>query len=164
VLTIATFKFMNWFDYLMNKNNDFDSGFEYLEHMTDAYIEARGTTLDLAFSNAAKGFVDTAIHMDAVDMVESELITIKANNKFILLHDWLESILLKLYVENKVFRDFDVSISDYSSGFMLKANLMGEPLNIEKHKPKVEIKAITFHLMEINEAINDFTVKFILDL
>ena len=102
--------------------------------------------------------------MDTIDLVDSELITIKANNKFTLLHDWLESILLKLYVEHKVFGTFDVSISGSGSEFILKANLMGESLNIEKHKPKVEIKAITFHLMEINESINGAVVKFILDL
>jgi hypothetical protein len=36
-------------------------GYRFLDHMTDAVIEAYGTTLEEAFENAAKALCDTMI-------------------------------------------------------------------------------------------------------
>jgi SHS2 domain-containing protein len=41
---------------------------------------------------------------------------------------------------------------------------MGEAFDPEKHPSKVGIKAITYHLMEINKENKHVTVKFLLDI
>jgi SHS2 domain-containing protein len=35
------------------------TGFRYLDHMTDAIVEAYGNSLDEAFENSAKGLINT---------------------------------------------------------------------------------------------------------
>ena len=40
--------------------------FRYLDHVTDAIIEAYGSSLDEAFENSAKGLVNTMIDLEQI--------------------------------------------------------------------------------------------------
>ena len=50
-----------------------------------------------------------------------------------------------------------------NKGYKLVATLNGEEIDFEKHHFKVEIKAPTFHLMEIKQD-KQVMMKFLLDL
>ena len=45
-------------------------GYQFLDHMTDAYIEAYGNTTEEAFEFAARAVVDTMISVDNVNSVK----------------------------------------------------------------------------------------------
>jgi len=64
-----------------------------------------------------------------------------------------------------VYSKFEVEkIEKRNSEFALKAKIQGEPYDAKKHKPKVEVKAVTYHQMEIKEHKGGCELKFILDL
>jgi SHS2 domain-containing protein len=59
--------------------------------------------------------------------------------------------------------EFSVKIR-HDNGYSLEGVVRGEKLNLQKHHYKVEIKAVTYHEMEIRQESGSATVKFLLDL
>ena len=59
-------------------------------------------------------------------------------------------------VTRLVLCEFDVSIED----FKIKCKARGEKLDLEKHRPKTEIKAITYHELKVDPDEPSVTVIF----
>jgi SHS2 domain-containing protein len=138
--------------------------YTFLEHTTDALIEAYGTNLDEAFENAARGLVDTMIDIKTVEEKNEEKFVAYAKDLMGLLYNWLELVLVKVTMNGLVFSSFDVKIRKNSRGFEIKGIGIGETLDLKKHKPKTEAKAVTYHLMRINEKKGQVSVRFLIDL
>ncbi len=136
--------------------------YKFLEHMTDAYIEAEGDTLEEAFENAAKGLVDTMIDISRIEVKTRTLISVKGHDLEEVLYNWLEEVLLKLSLDRLALKEFKVRIKKGDT-YELEGEAYGERLDIEKHNYKVEIKAVTYHLMEIR-GDGKYKVRFLLDL
>ena len=73
-------------------------GYQFLDHMTDAYIEAYGNTTEEAFEFAAKAVVDTMISVDNVNSVKEEQIReyIELLVMFLILKLWFLDLLKSL--------------------------------------------------------------------
>lgn len=141
--------------------------FRYLDHMTDAVIEAYGCTLDEAFENSACGLVNTMFDLKRVSPTQEINIQAKGYDIKSLLYDWLEKILLTLLVDNILISVFKVKIYENinkDNGYFLSGIAKGEYLNPKKHHYKVEIKAITYHEMEVIQEKNKVITRFLLDL
>lgn len=142
-------------------------GYHFLDHMTDAVIEAHGETLEEAFENAAKGLNDTMVDLKTVMPNEDLKITAQGHDLYSLLFDWLDKVLLLLVADGIVMSEFSVKIrqhDDNGGGYSLTGIAKGEKLNLDRHHYKVEIKAVTYHEMEIRQEKGKATVKFLLDL
>jgi SHS2 domain-containing protein len=59
---------------------------------------------------------------------------------------------------------FSVKIKQHDSNYLLEGITRGEPLELDRHHYKVEIKAVTYHEMEIREEKDMITTRFLLDL
>jgi SHS2 domain-containing protein len=141
------------------------AGYRVLPHTTDAYIEAYGSTLEEAFSHAARALFDTLCNINSVDESTSEKVQIRGATELTLLYDWLENLLLKFELEGKVYSSFNVtSITRDESGLVLNAILSGELYDKFKHEGKIEVKAVTFHKMEIIPHNSSIVLRFVLDL
>ncbi len=136
--------------------------YRYLEHMTDAFIEVTGNTLNEAFENSGIAVVDTIIDIKSVDDKEDRKIEISANDLKSLLYNWIEEIIILTITDGFVGKTFNVMITK-NDGCRLSAKISGEEINLEKHHFKLEIKAPTYHLMEIREE-KPVLMRFILDL
>jgi SHS2 domain-containing protein len=131
--------------------------------MTDAVIEAYGVTLEEAFENAARGLNDTMIDLKTVTPDKEIGITATGHDLHSLLFDWLDKVMLLLVADGIVMSDFSVKIRQ-NGGYSLEGVAKGEKLNLDKHHYKVEIKAVTYHEMEIKQETGKATVRFLLDL
>ena len=81
-----------------------------------------------------------------------------------LLYNWLEVILIKLTKDAVVFSHFDVKINMVDNKYVLRSLSKGEELDLKKHKPKTEVKAVTYHMMQIKEERGQVSVRFLLDI
>ena len=70
-----------------------------LEHMTDAFIEVTGNTLEEAFENAGISVVDTMIDINLVEEKRHKKIEIIAKDLNNLLYNWLEEIIILTITE-----------------------------------------------------------------
>ncbi len=140
-------------------------GFKFLEHTSDAYIEARGSSLDEAFIYAAKGMFEVitdTIKVDAVVLKEIRDSAIDLENA---LYRWLEDLLILHDSEGLVFRDFDVKIERTGQNeIKILGVAKGEKFDPLKHEVRTEVKAVTYSLMEIRKEDKCWVVRFVLDL
>ena len=143
------------------------SGFRYLDHMTDAIIEAYGDSLEKAFEYSAKGLVNTMFEIENVEPSIKKEIHAEGHDIESLLFDWLDKVMLVLLTENLILSEFQIKsiVQDIRNNhFEFDAVARGERIDMNKHEYKVEIKAVTYHEMEIRKTDGKFIVKFLLDL
>jgi SHS2 domain-containing protein len=138
-------------------------GYRFLDHMTDAVIEAYGETLEEAFEYAAKGVNDTMVELKTVRPDREIRIAAEGHDLYSLLFDWLDKVMLTLLADGIVMSEFLVKIRR-NSGYLLEGVAKGEKLDLDRHRYKVEIKAVTYHEMEIRQEKGKSTVRFLLDL
>ncbi len=136
--------------------------YRYLEHMTDAFIEVTGKTLEEAFENAGIAVVDTMMDIKSIEEKIEKKIEINAKDLNNLLYNWLEEIIILTITEGFAARRFSVQLTKKYE-YNLVANIEGEEIDFKKHHFKLEIKSPTFHLMEIKQE-NPIMMRFLLDL
>ena len=137
-------------------------GYRYLEHITDAFIEITANTLEEAFENAGISVVDTIVDIKSVKEKIEKRMEISGKDLNYLLYNWLEEIIILTITEGFVTKRFSVKL-EKNNGYKLVATLNGEEMDFEKHHFKVEVKAPTFHLMEIKQD-KPVMMRFLLDL
>lgn len=139
--------------------------FEFLEHTADVYVAAYGSSLAEAFENSAIAIFETMTDTKQVRVSGEDRLEVMAQDEENLLYSWLEALLLKFEVDGKLYSRFKVeSINRTSEGFVLKAKMWGEPFNKKRHESRTDVKAVTYHRMEISKSDSGYTVKFILDI
>lgn len=139
-------------------------GYKFLPHTTDAYIEAVGASFESALENAGLALVDTMCYVSTITHKRRDVMTVNGADDLELLYNWLESILLKFELERKVYGKFQISVTREPTSLRLNALAYGESFNREKHGAKVEVKAVTYHRMEVSRQEGLFVLRFILDL
>ena len=134
--------------------------YEYFDVTADIGFKAYGKTLNEAFENA--GLAIFNIISDTSDITPEKEISfkIRSEDEISLLYDYLEELLFYHEIEFMLFCEFHVEIDD---NLQLRATIKGEEINWDKHERKTEIKAITFHKMDVVKT-NDFKVQAIVDL
>jgi SHS2 domain-containing protein len=130
--------------------------YEQLEHTADVMIKAHGRTLEECYGNAAYALFDTMV--DASTIVPTEEIDIQqeGHDHESLLYNFLSEFLFVHDTTRLVLCEFDVTIEDLK--IVCKAR--GERLDLEKHRPKTEIKAITYHELRVDPEEPAVTVIF----
>ncbi|MGD0549195.1 MAG: archease, partial [Candidatus Bathyarchaeia archaeon] len=102
----------------------------------------------------------TAIERSFVDRFE-----VTSHDEISLLHDWLEQLLLKFDLEGKVYSIFHVEKIEAQNGNLsLIAEAQGGLFERGRHPAKVEIKAVTYHRMEVRPTRKGYVARYILDL
>jgi SHS2 domain-containing protein len=136
--------------------------YKLLEHATDAFIEVTASNLKEAFIQAGNSVVETTIDRSTVKENEKKKISVIGKEIQYLLFDWLEEVIYQLITEGFAIHRFELDIKK-NKEYKLEATAFGEPIDLQKHHFKVEIKAPTFHLMEISEG-KEVKMRFLLDL
>jgi len=131
--------------------------------MTDAVIEAFGSTLEETFENAAKALNDTMVDLKTVAHASEVKIHASGDDLCSLLFDWLDKVMLLLVADGYVMSEFAVKIT-HNGGYSLEGVAKGEKLDLTRHRYKVEIKAVTYHEMQISQTNSGVTARFLLDL
>lgn len=119
--------------------------YDLIEHTADVGIKAYGKNISEAFENAAKGMFDIITDNSKIDSVGQYDIQLEAPDLEQLLVDWLSELLFLNSAKNLVFGTFKVKINENH----LSAQIFGEKFDKSKHKMGVEIKAVTYHMLEV---------------
>ena len=120
--------------------------YEYFEATADMGIRAYGKDMNEAFENAGLAVFNIISDTSTIDAVREIEFEVSSEDDVSLLYDYLEELLFHHEVDFMLFSEFNVEIDD---DLHLKATIKGEEINWDKHERKTEIKAITFHKMEV---------------
>ncbi len=130
--------------------------YELLEHTADLMIRSYGSTLEECFQNAAYGMFDQIVDATRVDPKKRVEIAASGENYEEMLFGFLSEFLYILDVHRLVFSRFEVTIKDGA----LTCIAWGEQMDPDKHLPKREIKAVTYHMMKVDLKEPSITVIF----
>ncbi len=135
--------------------------FEILDHTADIGIIVYGENLKALFENAGKAFFHLITDLRKVRLREERKISIKGESLDRLMVDWLNELLYLHDVENLLFKEFKVeSVGEEG----LKAIAKGEPFQEGVHAIKTEVKAVTYHRIEVRKKDRGWRAQVIFDL
>lgn len=121
--------------------------YELIEHTADVGVKAYGKSLSEAFEHAAKGMFDIITDTSTIESLGEYKIMLEAPDLEQLLVDWLSQLLFLNGAYSLVFGTFKVTIT----GNHLSARVLGEKYDTKKHRMGVEIKAVTYHMLQVHE-------------
>lgn len=113
---------------------------EHFEHGADIGVRGVGRTPAQAFEQAALAL--TAVIADPATVAAGTPVDIacEAPDTELLFADWLNALVYEMQVRRMLFGRFEVSIE----GTRLAARAWGEPVDVARHKPAVEVKGATY--------------------
>jgi len=138
-----------------------EEGYRILEHPADVGIEVFGHNIKDAFEYAALGVTSIIVEPATVDPSEQRFISLKGTDPENLLVRWLSEIIY-LY-DGEDFLLSDVTVSRLERG-ELEATLAGEKVVEGKHKLRMDVKAITYHQLKVDETPEGVLLRVFLDI
>lgn len=137
--------------------------FEYFDVTADIGFKSYGKNLNQAFENAGLAIFNIISDTSSIDSEIEKSFEITSEDEVSLLYDYLEELLFYHEIDFMLFSDFSVNISKSDEGYNLKATIKGETIDWDKHERKSEIKAITFHMMDVKKT-EHYELRAIVDL
>jgi SHS2 domain-containing protein len=136
-------------------------GFEIIDHTADVAIAAYGADAKKAFANTALGMFCLMTDIGKVKDTTSREVEVTADDRKDLLVSWLNELIYIFEVERMLFKKFEISTLDATT---LKARCYGEHIDPKRHKIKTEIKAATYHMLQIEDKQNLTRVQVLFDI
>jgi len=135
--------------------------YEQLPHTADIAVRIYGGDLKELFTNAAYAMFDIIADLEGLKSSVSADIDVKAASKEELLISWLDELLYNFYTKSIIFFSFDIS-SISESRLIAKAS--GRHVGENRNRLKTEIKAATYHDLEIKKKDEGYTVDIVFDV
>jgi len=113
---------------------------EHFSHQADIGVRGIGSSKEAAFEQA--GLALTAVITNPATLKPTSPVTVlcQAPSDELLFVDWLNAIVYEMATRKMLFGEFDVHIE----GDRLQGNLRGEPVDVARHQPAVEVKGATY--------------------
>jgi SHS2 domain-containing protein len=135
--------------------------YEFFEHTADLGIRVRAGDLNLLFNEAAQALFAAIVEdLSTVHPVREVSIHLPPDETEYLLFDWLKGLLYHFDVEHLLLGKFDVQVN--AAG--LTGTAWGEPLDRERHNLEHEVKAITYHGLEVTQTADSWEAEVIVDI
>lgn len=138
--------------------------FEFFDVTADVGFMAYGKTLEESFGNSALAMFNVISNTETIGQTKSFEFSIESEDEISLLYDFLEELLFLHEVEFMLFSEFKVKITNEDQQYKLKAKIKGEEINWDVHERGCEVKAITFHQMNVSSEDGIYKTRAILDL
>jgi SHS2 domain-containing protein len=130
--------------------------YEVLDHTADLMIKGYGSTLEECYANLAYGMFDQTVDLRDVAPTETREVDVTGFDDEDALYSFLSELLFIEAYENIILKEFEVKID----GLHITCTARGELLDRSKMRIRGEIKAVTFHMMDIDRDTPSVTVLF----
>jgi SHS2 domain-containing protein len=141
--------------------------FELFEHTADLGLRVKAATIELLLAEAARGLLAMLVaNPDSVKSVQSKTITLTAAEPAYLLFDWLSELLYVFESEKLLLSEFDIKLrtGGGDAGYHVQARCRGETMDVSRHEMDHEVKAITYHGLEVGQTSAGWHAQVIVDI
>jgi tRNA nucleotidyltransferase (CCA-adding enzyme) len=118
---------------------------EHFPHGADIGVRGIGATLAEAFAEAAVALIAVVSDPARIAAITAVDIRCAAPDDELLLADWLNALIYEMATRHLLFGRFDVRLGDHA----LAATAWGEPLDVARHRPAVEVKGATYTALSV---------------
>ena len=139
--------------------------YRFLEDIAcaDAAFEAEGNTLEELFRDAATAAFEVMADTKTVKPLLTRQIVLENEALDGLLIDWLSELVFLKDSESLLFSVFEVNIRK-NDVYLLKGVAKGEKIDREKHNLRSDVKAVTYHLLEVKKTEDKWVARVVLDI
>lgn len=130
--------------------------YKLIDHTADVMVSCKGKDLEECFENAAYALFDQMVDATTIKGSVIKEIISKGHDDEEKLYSFLSELLFVMETEGLVFNDFKVAFTDDA----VKCIAKGESLDLGRHNPKTEVKAITYHELKVDHNVPCVTVIF----
>jgi len=136
--------------------------FKYLENVAiaDIAFEAYGKTLNEVFENCAYAFFDITCNPKTIKQKIRIIIKLKDKDEKKLLYDFLSELIFLKDSKQLIFSKVKVSIKNNE----LKTTLYGDKISYDKHELRNDVKAITYHMFNLEKIKNNYKATIVVDI
>jgi SHS2 domain-containing protein len=120
---------------------------EHFRHEADIGIRGLGATREAAFEQAALALTAVLTDPGRVAPRTSLHIARSAPDDALLFCDWINALIFEMATRHMLFARCEVHIADGH----LDATTWGEPVDVGKHQPAVEIKGATYTELDVHQ-------------
>lgn len=136
---------------------------EWLDHTADAGFIVRAPDLPTLFARAAEGLFRILTDPEKVTVRQSEDFCLQASDLPGLMIRWLSELNYRHLVQHLLFSRFDVVVESAGEP-RLQARAWGERYDPDRHPLHTEVKAVTWHGLEVVQTSQGWQAQVILDL
>jgi SHS2 domain-containing protein len=138
--------------------------YRFLEDVAiaDAAFEAEAESIEDLFQTCAQAAFEVMADTKTIEHKNKEDVELMGENLEELLFDWLAELIYLKDSKSMLFGKFEVKIAQ-KDGYRLNASIWGEPADQKKHQVRVDVKAVTYHLLEVKKTNDKWIAKVILD-
>ncbi len=117
----------------------------HLRHGSDIGVWGRGRTKEEAFEQAGVALCAVVTEPERVAPREAVEVRCEAPDEELLFADWLNALIYEMSARRMLFSRFQVRLE----GNRLEGRAWGEPVEVARHEPAVEVKAATLTELEV---------------
>ncbi len=132
-----------------------------IDHTADLGIHVLGTDPKDLFQNAARAMFEQIAEIEALEGTEAVAIHLSGEDRPDLMVNWLRELLYYWHVKGLLLRDAQIElISDKE----LTAQANFDPYDPKLHLIKREIKAVTYHQIQVKSGPEGWESRIIFDV
>jgi SHS2 domain-containing protein len=121
-------------------------GYEVIEHTADVGLRVWGSTPEDLFTQAALGMISLLLAQQNVRTIEARDVNLEASDLEEALVAWLQEILYLYEVQRFAPAGIEVRAAGANG---VQGVVSGEPFDRQRHEVRMEIKAATYHGLDI---------------
>jgi SHS2 domain-containing protein len=145
----------------MNADHKTPEWLKFVDHTADAGIAVEAPDLARLFERAAWGMFSVTTDVAVARPTETSRISIDAPDRVALLVRWLSELNYRHVTEHRILSKFEVvALSEQH----LEADVSGEIFDSARHTIFTEIKAVTFHDLQLERDEHGWKARIIFDL
>ncbi|HIG93241.1 TPA: archease [Candidatus Woesearchaeota archaeon] len=137
---------------------------KFLDHTADIFFVAKAETLPALFEQCALATEETMVEVEKVKPKEKVKIMVESAKIDGLLFDFLDELVFFKDYKQLVFSKFEITIEEKNGKFNLACFAAGEKLDLTRHDPRVDVKAVTRHLFEVEQVDGGWKAQVLLDI
>ena len=139
--------------------------FESLDHTADTAVRLRSRDPPELFADATRALLSIYLGPDAaVASVEAVPVRLEAESPEALLIDYLNELIFLFDTKRFLAAELAPGRLTLGSPSVLEGRILGETFDPARHEAKTEIKAATFHGLEIRKTGSGLEVDVVFDL
>ena len=133
---------------------------EHFAHQADIGVRGIGSTKAEAFAQAALAMTAVIADPAAVAQREAVVIGCEAPDDGLLLAEWLNRLVYEMATRKMLFSRFEVKID----GPSLVGTAWGEPVDVARHQPAVEVKGATYTELYVGQDARGWVAQTVVDV
>jgi SHS2 domain-containing protein len=140
--------------------------FRFLEEiaLADIGFEAEGESIEEVFRGATQALIESMANPATVSGVWERPIEQSDVDPSTLLFDWLSEAVYWKDASGVVFREAPLTLTRESEVWLLRARLIGAPVDHQTQELHADVKGVTKHLYELKQTGDRWKVRVVLDV